>query len=78
MDPRKLTSWCKDFGGCKASDIEFELVGWVLKFAFFSWLPNLPVDMLGTAAASFVMSYESLDGYNAIMNAVFGGALLIV
>ena len=42
-----LKRWCSDYGGnCDPMLVKKELMVWIAKFAFFSWLPDL------TAAAS--------------------------
>ncbi len=38
----RLDWWCEHVAGCKVQDVRFSLINVYLKYAFLSWLPNMP------------------------------------
>jgi hypothetical protein len=67
-----VKSWCKIIGKCTMGGVEKMTRRWILKYAFFSWLPNLPENNFGTTVASIVSSYDNKAGFDALMTGVFG------
>ena len=70
-----LDSWCKNEAHCDSKDIKINLMLWLAKFAFFSWLPDLPEHDFGTTLASFVEDYlgdKGKEGFDTFAGAAFG------
>jgi hypothetical protein len=67
-----VTRWCKMIGICNHDQISIMIRRWILKFIFFSWLPNLPEENFGTMVASIVTSYDNKDGFDYMIKSVFG------
>jgi hypothetical protein len=44
----------------------------LLKFAFFSWLPNLPETDFGKTISSYATSYDNATGFDKMITTVFG------
>ena len=74
-----LDSWCKNEAQCNSKNIKINLMLWLAKFAFFSWLPDLPEHDFGTTLASFVENFigkKGIEGFNTLLGVVFGDAWL--
>jgi hypothetical protein len=67
-----MKRWCKRINICTQEKISIMIRNWILKFIFFSWLPNLPEKNFGTMVASIVTSYDNKDGFDYMMKSVFG------
>ena len=70
-----LGSWCENEAQCDSNEIKIKLMLWLAKFAFFSWLPDLPEHDFGTTLASFVQDFigeKGKDGFNTFVGAAFG------
>jgi hypothetical protein len=59
-------------GTCTQEKISIMIRKWILKFIFFSWLPNLPEQYFGTIVASIVTSYDNKDGFDNMIKSVLG------
>jgi hypothetical protein len=68
----KVKRWCKMIGTCTEEKISIMIRKWILKFIFFSWLPNLPVENFGTMVASMVTSYDNKDGFEYMIKSILG------
>ena len=70
-----LSKWCKYEAHCDKKEVERTLMLWLAKFAFLSWLPNLPEEDFGTILANYPEDYvgdQGNEGYNTIFRAVLG------
>jgi hypothetical protein len=67
-----VKEWCIRIGTCNEEKISVMIKKWILKFIFFSWLPNLPEENFGTMVASIVASYDNQDGFNYMIKSVLG------
>jgi hypothetical protein len=47
-------------------------MGWLLRFAFFTWLPNLPEKDFGKIISGYATSFDNATGFAKIMKSVFG------
>ena len=69
-----LSKWCEYEAYCSKTEAEIFLMIWMAKFAFISWLPNLPEDNFGTILANYLANYEGLKGKEGYYT-LFGAAL---
>ena len=70
-----LSKWCKYEAHCDKTEVEKTLMLWLAKFAFLSWLPNLPEEDFGTILANYPEDYEGdrgKEGYNNLFRTVLG------
>ena len=70
-----LSKWCKYEAYCNKTEVEGALMLWMAKFAFISWLPNMPEDNFGTILADYpevYMGEKGKEGYDTLFRAVLG------
>ena len=70
-----LSKWCKYEAHCDKEEIKGALKLQLAKFAFFSWLPDLPEDNFGTTLANYVTSYagdRGKEGFNTFVKTTLG------
>ena len=70
-----LSKWCKYEAYCNKTEVEGALMLWMAKFAFISWLPNMPDNNFGTILADYPEIYEGekgKEGYDTLFRAVLG------
>ena len=70
-----LSRWCKYEAHCDKPEVEKTLMLWMAKFAFISWLPDLPEDDFGTLLANYAENYvgdQGKEGYITLFRAVLG------
>ena len=75
-----LKSWCKNEAQCDIKQIKMRLMLWLAKFAFFSWLPDLPEEDFGTTLAGYVQDYlgeEGKEGFDTFVKVTLGDSWLM-
>ena len=70
-----LGRYCKYEAHCDKEEAEGALMMQMAKFAFFSWLPDLPENDFGTSLANHVISYvgfKGKEGFDTFVKATLG------
>ena len=70
-----LSKWCKYEAHCDRNEVEHNLMLWLAKFAFFSWLPDLPEDDFGTTLADYMNAFagdRGKEGFNTFVTTTLG------
>ena len=74
-----LKSWCENEAHCDMKEIKMHLMLWLAKFAFFSWLPDLPEKDFGRTLAGYVQDYvgeEGKEGFDTFVKVTLGDSWL--
>ena len=70
-----LSRWCRNEGNCDPEEVKKHLMLWIARFAFFSWLPDLPEQKFGTIMSSSVDDYvgkRATEGSSTFIKSAFG------
>ena len=70
-----LDKWCKYEIECNPDTIKKHLMLWIAKFAFFSWLPELPDPKFGRTMSSFPYEFvgeRAKEGFSTFITSALG------